>query len=85
MHAFHKQQRYCISVPSQILEALILLESYFFFLWHFMENTCSGQQVMDMIFKIEKILNMSKLIESWEQVQLKKFWFIIQSCSWKES
>ena len=31
-----------------------------------MENTCSCQQVMDMFFKTEKILNMSKLIELWE-------------------
>ena len=66
MHAFHKQQRYCMSVPTQILEALILFKSYFFFLWHFMENICSRQQVMDMFLKTEKILNMSKLIESWE-------------------
>ena len=55
-----------MSVPTQILEALILFKSYFFFLWHFMENICSRQQVMDMFLKTEKILNMSKLIESWE-------------------
>ena len=31
-----------------------------------MENICSRQQVMDMFLKTEKILNMSKLIESRE-------------------
>lgn len=59
MYNFHKEQRYSAYLFQVKFWKLLFFESYFFFLWHFMENTCSSQQVMGRFSETEKILNMN--------------------------